>query len=341
MSVLTTLLKALPPSVLDNLISVSQNVLKRSSKVGRSVASATDGAAAAAIRRGDDFPASVAAGAAKSDAVALAKNGLPPANTLPPPSAGATARASAKNSTLAKYGITPTMVFAGVSATVLGSLALARLDATDGVRVSITDITILDENTVKITFTPSGSNFSPCVNDTFTFYPPPNPDATPTTPDLSIGGDKTVVKVLDNNTIVIRATLTQAGNSRFPVPPPPAPGATPSTPPTIANWGKMTCHSDYDNQLAQGIGEAVAFAAGAAAGALVETAGALTPAAAQILSAAAGGAATVLSAGADALEPVLDDIFGPIKEFFGQIKWFLLACCLLLISGGLTMMLVS
>jgi hypothetical protein len=243
------------------------------------------------------------------------------------------ARVTKQSDTLSKYGITSGKVFAGISATVLASLALARLDATDGVKVSITDITIMDANNVKITYTPAGRNFNPCVNDTFTFYPPPNPDATPTTPDLSIGGDKTIVQVIDGHTIVVRASLTQAGNSRYPAPAPaPAPNSpapAPAPAPAIS-WGKMTCHSDYENQLAASIGEAVAFVAGAAAAAIVETGTALTPAAAQVLGAAAGGAAAVLSAGATALTPLANDLFGPILEFFGNFKWWILACCIIL-----------
>lgn len=342
MSALLTALKNLPTSALDSIINASRNVLKRVSKVGGDAGSALDGSAAAAIRRGDDFPVSVAEGAAKSDAITVAKQGSPPANTIPPPSASSTSRAAAKDSVLTKYGITPTKVFAGVSATVLASLALARLDATDGVKVSITDIKILDADKVQITYTPAGRNFSPCINDTFTFYPPPNPDATPTTPDLSIGGDKTVIQVVDDHTIVIRASLTRAGTSIYPSPAPSpssnSPASAPAPAPAIS-WGKMTCHSDYDNQLAQGIGEAVAFAAGTAAQALVQTVGALTPAAAQVLGAAAGGAATVLGATANALAPAVNNLLAPIKDFFAKFKWIILAICIIL-CGGLAAFLV-
>lgn len=332
-----TALKAFPTSALEGMVSASSAVLKRLSKVGESVRTSFDGLFAKSIRQGDDVGASIAEGAAKSDAITVAKQGTPPVNSLPPPSASSTTRAAAKDSVLARYGITPTKVFAGVSATVLASLALARLDATDGVKVSITDIKILDADKVQIKYTPSDSNFSPCINDTFTFYPPPNPDATPTSPDLSIGGDKTVIQVIDDNTIVIRASLTRAGNSVYPSPAPaPSPSGSPAPAPTptpAISWGKMTCHSDYENQLAQGIGEAVAFAAGTAATAIVQTVGALTPAAAQVLGAAAGGAATVLAAGANAVAPAVNDLLAPIKDFFMKFKWIILAICIILCGG--------
>jgi hypothetical protein len=319
-------------AVLDSVLTASKNVLKRSAKIGSDMA-AQGAAMARRVRDNfDEFMTSVRNGANKADEITTAKTGKAPLNDMPP---SGVARVTKQSDTLSKYGITPTTVFAGITATVLASLALARLDATDGVKVSITDITIIDANNVKITYTPSGSNFNPCVNDTFTFYPPPNPDATPTTPDLSIGGDKTVVQVIDGHTIVIRASLTQAGNNRYPAPAPapasasnsPAPAPAPA--PAIS-WGKMTCHSDYENQLAASIGEAVAFVAGTAAAAIVETGTALTPAAAQVLGAAAGGAAAVLSAGANALTPLANDIFGPVLDFFGNFKWWILACCIIL-----------
>lgn len=339
-SALRTALKNIPSSagsLLDNLITASRNVVKRSAKVGNDIAA--QGAAMARRVRSNvgEFLTSARNGANKADEIATSKAGKSPLNDMPP---SGLARVTKQSDTLSKYGITPTTVFAGISATVLASLALARLGATDGVRVSITDITIIDANNVKITYTPSGSNFNPSVNDTFTFYPPPNPDATPTTPDLSIGGDKTVVQVIDDNTIVIRASLTRAGNSRYPSP---APATSPSSstlaPAPVIAWGKMTCHSDYDNQLGASIGEAVAFVAGAAAAAIVETGTALTPAAAQVLGAAAGGAAAVLGAGVDALTPLANDIFGPIFEFFEKFKWIIIAICVIL-CGGLAAMLV-
>ena len=95
----------------------------------------------------------------------------------------------------------------------------------------------------------------------------------------------------------------------------------------------MTCHSDYENQLAGSIGEAVAFVAGAAAAAIVETGTALTPAAAQVLDAAAGGAATVLGAGVNALTPLASDLFGPIMDFFEKFKWIIIAICVLFCGG--------
>ena len=313
-------------TVINAMLLASRNVLKRSAKFGSDMA-AQGAAMARRVRDNfDEFMTSVRNAANKADEITTAKTGKSPLNDMPP---SGLARVTKQSDTLSKYGITPTTVFAGITATVLASLALARLDATDGVKVSITDITIIDANNVKITYTPAGRNFNPCVNDTFTFYPPPNPDATPTTPDLSIGGDKTVVQVIDEHTIVIRASLTQAGNNRYPAPAP-APASNSPAPAPVTAWGKMTCHSDYENQLGASIGEAVAFVAGAAAAAIVETGTALTPAAAEVLGAAAGGAATVLAAGANALTPLANDLFGPILEFFGNFKWWILACCIIL-----------
>jgi len=323
----------------DSILTASKNALARSAKVGSGIS----GQAASMARRVrdnfDEFMTSVRTAANKADEIATAKTGKAPLNDMPPSGA---ARLTKQSDTLNKYGITPTTVFAGITGLTLASLALARLDGTDGVRVSITDITILSADKVKITYTPAGRNFNPCVNDTFTFYPPPNPDATPTTPDLSIGGDKTVVQVIDDNTIVIQAALTRAGSSVYPSPAPspssgsPAPAPAPG--PAIS-WGKMTCHSDYENQLAGSIGEAVAFVAGAAAAAIVETGTALTPAAAQVIGAAAGGAAAVLGAGANALTPLASDLFGPIMDFFEKFKWIIIVICVLL-CGGLAAMLV-
>jgi hypothetical protein len=344
MSALKSALKAVP-DILGDLVTAGRNVLKRTPTPGENVVKAGDSLAAKGVKADKAaFKASVVDAGNIGDNVVAGKAGKAPANTMPPPSASATSRAAAKDSTLAKYGITPTKVFAGISATVMASLALARLDNTDGVKVAITDIKILSADKVQIMYTPAGSNFSPCVNDTFTFYPPPNPDATPTTPDLSIGGDKTVVQVIDGHTIVIQAALTRAGNSVYPSPAPaPAPAPDSNSPapapaPAIS-WGKMTCHSDYDNQLGQVLGEAVAFVAGTAAAATVETIGALTPAMSEVLGAAAGGAATVLAGAANALTPLANDLFGPIKEFFDKFKWIIIAICVIL-CGGLAAALV-
>jgi hypothetical protein len=326
-------------AVLDSVLTASRNILARSAKVGSDMAAQAANMARRVRDNFDEFMTSVRNAAAKADDITTAKTGKAPLNDMPP---SGLARVTKQSDTLSKYGITPTTVFAGITATVLASLALARLDATDGVKVSITDITILSADKVKITYTPAGRNFNPCVNDTFTFYPPPNPDATPTTPDLSIGGDKTVVQVIDDRTIVIQAAITRAGTSVYPSPAP-APSANspvPAPSPAIA-WGKMTCHSDYENQLAASIGEAVAFVAGAAAAAIVETGTALTPAATQILSAAAGGAATVLGAGANAFTPLANDLFGPVFDFFASIKWWILACCIFLSLGFAAFLFIS
>jgi len=324
-------------AVLDSILTASRSVLARSAKVGSDMA-AQGAAMARRVRDNfDEFMTSVRTAANKADDIATSKTGKAPLNDMPP---SGLARVTKQSDTLSKYGITPTTVFAGITALTLASLALARLDGTDGVKVSITDIKILSADKVQITYTSAGRNFNPCVNDTFTFYPPPNPDATPTSPDLSIGGDKTVVQVIDDNTIVIQAALTRAGTSVYPSP---APATSPSSstlaPAPVIAWGKMTCHSDYDNQLGASIGEAVAFVAGAAAAAIVETGTALTPAAAQVLGAAAGGAAAVLGAGVDALTPLANDIFGPIFEFFEKFKWIIIAICVIL-CGGLAAMLV-
>ncbi len=338
MSTLLTALKNLPTSILDNIVRSGDDVLKRVARARSGVAdsAANSANAAKAVRaNADDFAASTAEGASKFKNITDAKQGTPPANTIPPADAGgalSSGRTAAKDSTLAKYGITPTKVFAGVSATVIASLALARLDATDGVKVAITDIKILSADKVQIAYTPASKNFNPCVNDTFTFYPPPNPDATPTTPDLSIGGDKTVIQIIDDNTIIIRAALTRAGNSVYPSPS--AISSSPASAPAPAiSWGKMTCHSDYENQLAQGIGEVVAFAAGTAAAAIVQTVGALTPAATEVLGAAAGGAANIISAGLAPLAPIVSDLFAPILDFFDNFKWIIIAICVILCGG--------
>jgi len=324
-------------SALDSLITGAKNVLKRSSKVGDDIASQDALIARQARNDPQTLLRTAEDGFNTADGIATVKVGKSPVNDMP---ASGLARVTKQSETLSKYGITSGKVFAGVSATVLASLALARLDATDGVKVSITDITILDASKVKITYSSPSSNFNPCVNDTFTFYPPPNPDATPTTPNLSIGGDKTVIQVIDDHTIIIQAVLTRAGNSVYPSPAPsPSSGSPAPAPSPAISWGKMTCHSDYENQLAGSIGEAVAFVAGAAAGAIVETTNALTPAAAQVLGAAAGGAATVLAAGANAAAPAVNTLLAPIKEFFDKFKWIILVICVLL-CGGLAAALV-
>lgn len=331
-------------SVLDSMLLASKNVLKRSAKFGSEMAGQATQLARRVRDNLEDLMTSVRNAANKADEITTAKTGKAPLNDMPP---SGLARTTKQSDTLTKYGITPTTVFAGITALTLASLALARLDATDGVKVSITDIKILSADKVQITYSSPSSNFNPCVNDTFTFYPPPNPDATPTTPDLSIGGDKTVVQVIDGHTIVIQAALTRAGNSVYPSPAPaPAPAPSPSGSPAPAPapaiaWGKMTCHSDYENQLAGSIGEAVAFVAGTAAAAIVETTTALTPAAAEVLGAAAGGAATVLGAGANALTPLANDLFGPIKEFFDKFKWIILAICIILCGGLATFIVLS
>ena len=320
-------------SVIDSMLLASKNALKRSAKVGSDMAAQGATMARRVRDNFDEFMTSVRNAANKADEIATAKKGKAPLNDMPP---SGLARVTKQSDTLSKYGITPTTVFAGITALTLASLALARLDGTDGVKVSITDIKILSADKVQITYTSAGRNFNPCVNDTFTFYPPPNPDATPTSPDLSIGGDKTVVQVIDDNTIVIQAALTRAGTSVYPSP---APAPASNSPAPAIAWGKMTCHSDYENQLAGSIGEAVAFVAGAAAAAIVETGTALTPAAAQVLDAAAGGAATVLGAGVNALTPLASDLFGPIMDFFEKFKWIIIAICVIL-CGGLAAMLV-
>jgi len=159
----------------------------------------------------------------------------------------AAARNTKLNNILQTVKNNPKKALAGVALTAIGAYAGARLDSTDSVDATITNITKVDGSHIQISYTPPNNLFGPCVNDQLTFT------HTGTTPSLDGPTRQRITKVVDNSTIVVNVGVTSTG---------------------VAPFGTMTVHSSFENQVvgsAVGIvatgADAIAQAGGAAAGA--------------------------------------------------------------------------
>jgi hypothetical protein len=157
---------------------------------------------------------------------------------------GAVAKAGARNTKLGNIlksvKDNPKKALAGVALTAIGGYAAARLDSTDEVQATITNIVINDSSNVQISYTPPSNLFGPTVNDQLTFT------GTHTTPSLDGPTRSRIIEIIDNSTLVVSAQLTSNG---------------------VAPFGTMTAHSSFENQVVGSATEIVATGAQAIAGA--------------------------------------------------------------------------
>jgi len=134
----------------------------------------------------------------------------------------ASARNSKLNNILQSVKNNPKKALAGVTLTAIGAYAGARLDSTDGVDATITNIKKVDGSHIQISYTPPNNLFAPSVNDQLTFT------HTGTTPSLDGPTRQRITTVVDNSTIIVNASITSNG---------------------VAPFGTMTAHSSFENQV--------------------------------------------------------------------------------------------
>jgi hypothetical protein len=132
----------------------------------------------------------------------------------------------------------PKKALAGIALVTIGGYAGARLDSTDGVDATITNIKIVDSSHIQVSYTPPNSLFAPAVNDQLTFT------HTGTTPSLDGPTRQRITSVVDNSTLVVNIGVTSNG---------------------VAPFGTMTAHSSFENQVVGTTTEIVATAASAIA----------------------------------------------------------------------------
>jgi len=252
-------------------------------------------------------------------------------------------------------GWSRTDFIAGVAGVTLITFALASFLATDGARLNINDIVIVDGGLVRVDYNVASagdggliSNFVLRVGDYVTFDQP-----TPTSPDLS--GEQQVVQTEGDNTFYIRPSpaLQTAGGL----------GVTPasvigspaySAPIGSSYWHQATVSSSYTGQLGGQLTDAVQFAASAAAAVVVTTittltpgvvtlagdaanlaagvAAAVTPAGINLLTTAANAAAAAVHALTPAVDNTLCDIF-PL--FCNSTLWWIvggICACLIIVA---------
>jgi hypothetical protein len=135
-------------------------------------------------------------------------------------------------------GNNPVKTFVGISAIAMTAVAGAMLGCTDGVKVTMTDISIVPNTSntqIEVSYTPPGPSvgcvagmFRPRINDTFKFS-----STAGWTPSLDDAGDVTITGIKDDNTVVL--TLKN-------------PITVPGT--GVPQWGYATCSSCFENQLA-------------------------------------------------------------------------------------------
>ena len=159
----------------------------------------------------------------------------------------ASARNTKLNNILQTVKNNPKKALAGVALTAIGAYAGARLDSTDGVDATITNITKVDGSHIQISYTPPNNLYAPSVNDQLTFT------HTATTPSLDGPTRQRITQVIDNSTIVVNASITSNG---------------------VAPFGTMTVHSSFENQVVGSTTEVVATGANAIAQAAGVAAGA-------------------------------------------------------------------
>jgi hypothetical protein len=277
----------------------------------------------------------------------------------------ASAKAEAK-------GISNTTYLVGIAGFTLVVLALASWSSTDGARLNINRITIINTTNgplVKVEYDVASageggleSNFGLRVGDYIEFDQP-----TPTVPNLS--GDQQVVAVEGDHTFYIKPDpmLQTAGGmgiqSASPTPSPRAgtPSGSPTPSPVAGTpsgssmagapfgssfWHGATVHSSFSNQLTGQLTDGIHIL-GASAGAVtaeVATAVAasttvlittLTPAGVQVIGAAANAAGSAFHA----VSPAIGGAFCDIVPFLcnSTIWWSLLVLCICIFVIGIVL----
>jgi hypothetical protein len=250
--------------------------------------------------------------------------------------------------TAASQGWSTTDYLAGIAGITIVSLGLASWTSTNGARLNINDITIVNATTVRVDYDVASvgagglnSNFALRVGDYISFDQP-----TPTVPDLS--EDQQVVGVEGDHTFYIQPNpmlQTAGGFGLTPAGTPAAPAGTPGysgAPIGSAFWHQATVHSTMANQLTgqikdgiQVLGVAVGGVASAAAGAASTVITTLTPAGAELLGAAAGAADAALHAVSPAVGGAFCDLL-PIA-CNSTLWWSLLALCICLAIIGVVL----
>jgi hypothetical protein len=273
----------------------------------------------------------------------------------------ASAKAEAK-------GISSTTYLAGIAGITLVSLSLASWMSTDGARLNINKMSIINTTNgpiVKVEYDVASvndgglmSNFGLRVGDYVEFDQP-----TPTVPNLS--GDQQVVAVEGDHVFYIKPSpmLQTAGGigiiSGVPSPSPVsgAPSGSPmagapygspaaDSPYGSSFWHQATVHSSFTNQMTGQLGDGIsvigaalgttaAAVAGAAANAAAITINALTPAGTQIIGAAANAAGSAFHA----VSPALGGVFCDIVPFLcnSTIWWSLLVLCICIFVIGIAL----
>jgi hypothetical protein len=247
-------------------------------------------------------------------------------------------------------GISTSTYVAGIAGITLVSLSLASWISTDGARLNISDIIIVNTTSgpiVKVQYDVASvnagglmSNFGLRVGDYVEFDQP-----TQTVPNLT--GDQQIVAVEGDHTFYIKPTpplVTAGGVGASPSSVSGAPsGSVAAAPIGSSYWHGATVHSSFTNQLtgqltdgisllgaALGTGVAAVVTAGAGAASTVITA--LTPAGVQLL----GSAANAAGAAFHALTPALGGAFCDIVPFLcdSKILWICagVCCCLIIIA---------
>jgi len=265
-------------------------------------------------------------------------------------------------------GISTTTYLAGIAGITLVSLSLASWMSTDGARLNINKISIINTTAgpiVKVDYDVASvnggglmSNFGLRVGDYIEFDQP-----TPTVPGLS--GDQQVLAVEGDHTFYIKPDpmLQTAGGigiiSGVPSPSPVsgapsgnamagAPYGSPAadSPYGSSYWHQATVHSSFTNQLTGQLKDGVSIigaAAGATAGAVVGAAAnaaataitAMTPAGTKLIGAAANAAGSAFHA----VSPAIGGAFCDVVPFLcdSTILWSLLALCICIIFIGIAL----
>ena len=249
-------------------------------------------------------------------------------------------------------GISTSTYVAGIAGITLVALSLASWISTDGARLNINDITIVNTTSgpiVKVQYDVASvnagglmSNFGLRVGDYVEFDQP-----TQTVPNLT--GDQQVLAVEGDHTFYIKPTpplVTAGGVGISPASVTGTPSGVSGAPIGSSYWHGATVHSSFTNQLTGQLTDGISLL-GAALGATVAavaTAGAdaaatvitdLTPAGVQLL----GSVANAAGGAFHALTPALGGAFCDIVPFAcnSTLWWSVGGICLCLIIVAIIM----
>ena len=245
-------------------------------------------------------------------------------------------------------GISTSTYVAGIAGITLVSLSLASWISTDGARLNINDITIVNTTSgpiVKVQYDVASvnagglmSNFGLRVGDYVEFDQP-----TQTVPNLT--GDQQVVAVEGDHTFYIKPTpplVTAGGVGISPASVTGTPSGVSGAPIGSSYWHGATVHSSFTNQLTGQMSDGISIL-GAALGtglAVVVTSAAtvitgLTPAGVELL----GSVANAAGGAFHALTPALGGAFCDIVPFAcnSTLWWSVGGICLCLIIVAIIM----